>query len=79
MNVYILTVEVTAQKFKPQSRLVNVGGWMDANVTANDWGGEDVLIDPGAIQVSIKFLLKKKKKHEHQLLLQYITNSCMYP
>lgn len=57
--MYILTVEVTAKQFKPQSGLGNIGGWMNANVATNDWRREEVLFYSGAIQVSIKFLVKK--------------------
>lgn len=60
MYVCILTVEVTAQKFKPQSGLDDIFGWMNANIATDDWGREDVLIHFGAIQVSIKFLVKNK-------------------
>lgn len=58
----MLTVKVTAQKFKPQSGLDDVGGWMNANVATNNWRRKEVLIYPGAIKVSIKFLVKEKKK-----------------
>lgn len=64
MYVYILTVEVTAQKLEPQRGLGDVGSWMNANVATNDWRREEVLIYPGAIEVSIKFLVKEKKKHK---------------
>lgn len=59
--MYELTVEVTAQEFKPQSGLVDVSGWMDANVATDDWRREDVLIYLGAVQVSTKFLCLKKE------------------